>query len=69
MPMYEFACRECGHPFEKRLRMSQSSDAQECPGCGSMDTRRRIASAVAVGGGSHPAARAISTPPPSSPFS
>ena len=67
MPMYEFACRECEHPFEKRLRMSQSSDAQPCPSCGSMNTRRRISSSVAVGGVST-AMPTISAPPPSSPF-
>ncbi|KAA3662884.1 MAG: zinc ribbon domain-containing protein [Chloroflexi bacterium] len=68
MPMYDFACRECGHPFEKKLRMSQSGDPQECPGCGSMNTRRRISSAVAVGGGTRSMAQAVSAPPPSSPF-
>ena len=67
MPMYDFACRECGHPFEKKLRMSQSSDPQECPGCGSMNTRRRIGAAVAVGG-SRSVRQAVSSPPPRSPF-
>lgn len=66
MPMYEFACRACGQPFEKKLRMSQSDETQTCPACGSVDTRRRISS-VAVGVGN--AARMhVSTPPPSSPF-
>ncbi|MAU01905.1 MAG: transcriptional regulator [Anaerolineaceae bacterium] len=67
MPMYDFACRECGQVFEKKLRMSQSSDPQTCPGCGSGDTRRHMSSAFAVGGGSGPT-RTISAPPPSSPF-
>ncbi|MCP5100281.1 MAG: zinc ribbon domain-containing protein [Chloroflexi bacterium] len=67
MPMYEFACRSCGHPFEKRLRMSQSSNVQVCPNCSSEDTRRRISSSFAVGGGSRTAA-APAMRPPSSPF-
>ncbi|MCP5096731.1 MAG: zinc ribbon domain-containing protein [Chloroflexi bacterium] len=67
MPMYEFACRECEHPFEKRLRMSQSGDPQNCPSCGSEDTRRRIGTAVAVGG-VRTTAPAFSAPPASSPF-
>lgn len=66
MPMYQYACEECGHDFEKRLRMSQSSETQPCPTCGSMDTRKRIG-AFAVGGGSGTSQRSV--PPPSSPFS
>ncbi len=66
MPMYDFACRECGQVFEKKLRMSQSSDPQPCPTCGSGDTRRHMSSAFAVGGGS--VSRTVSAPPPSSPF-
>lgn len=68
MPMYDFACRECGQVFEKKLRMSQSSDPQVCPSCGSGDTRRHMSSAFAVGGGGS-VSRAVSAPPPSSPFS
>lgn len=68
MPMYDFACRECGQVFEKKLRMSQSSDPQTCPGCGSGDTRRHMSSSFAVGGVSRGVAQAVSAPPPSSPF-
>ena len=68
MPMYDFACRECGQVFEKKLRMSQTSDPQTCPSCGSGDTRRHMTSAIAVGGGSRSMAQTISAPPPSSPF-
>lgn len=67
MPMYDFACSDCGQPFEKKLKMSQSSDPQICPSCGSGDTRRRMSSAFAMGGSSS-ASRTISAPPPSSPF-
>jgi len=67
MPMYEFACEACGHPFEKRLRMSQSSETQVCPACGSEQTRRRIGSVAAVGGGAQ-RQTAVPTRPVSSPF-
>lgn len=68
MPMYEFACQDCGQSFEKRLRMSQASDAQDCPSCGSHQTRKLISSAFAVGGGTK-TMRRVAAPPPTSPFS
>jgi putative FmdB family regulatory protein len=34
MPTYEYKCPECDLAFEKRLRMSQHKDPQECPECG-----------------------------------
>ena len=68
MPMYEFVCEACGHPFDKRLRMSQVGEPVGCPVCESMETRRRFSSAVAVGGGSTSRAPIPSGPPPSSPF-
>ena len=67
MPMYTFACRECEQPFERKLRMSQSSDTQECPACGSMDTRKTIGS-IAIGGISRSTAPAVSAQPARSPF-
>ena len=67
MPMYTFVCRECEQPFERKLRMSQSGDTQECPACGSMDTRKSIG-AIAIGGGSHSADTFMSIPPVQSPF-
>lgn len=66
MPFYQYKCRECGHDFEKKLRMSQSGEAQDCPSCGSDDTRKRLG-AVAIGGTAR-SRTAVSTPPPSSPF-
>ncbi|MCB8981102.1 MAG: zinc ribbon domain-containing protein [Ardenticatenaceae bacterium] len=69
MPMYDFACRECGEVFEKKLKMSESSDPQICPTCGSGDTRRHMSStAFAVAGGGRSAAPAVSVPPPTSRF-
>lgn len=66
MPMYQYACQECGQEFEKRLRMSQSGETQSCPNCDSMETRKRIG-AFAVGGSNSGPQRSVA--PPSSPFS
>lgn len=66
MPTYQYACKTCGAGFEKKLRMSQASETQTCPECGSQETRKRLG-AVAVGGARR-SATAVSAPPPSSPF-
>jgi putative FmdB family regulatory protein len=67
MPMYQYACNDCGHDFEKKLRMSQSGEAQACPSCGSMETRKRIG-AFAVGGSTTTGA-VTNRAPARSPFS
>jgi putative FmdB family regulatory protein len=67
MPMYTFVCRDCEQPFERKLRMSQSGESQDCPACGSLNTRKSIG-AVAVGGVSRSAVPAFSAPPSRSPF-
>jgi len=67
MPMYSFVCHDCGQPFDKKLRMSESGAVQDCPACGSNNTRKSIG-AVAVGGASRSSAP-VSVRPPSSPFS
>jgi putative FmdB family regulatory protein len=66
MPFYQFACRECGQDFERKLRMAQSDETQVCPECGSADTRKRIGSFAVAGTSSAPRR---SSPPPASPFS
>jgi putative FmdB family regulatory protein len=67
MPMYQYACRNCGQAFEKRLRMSQAREVQICPACGSQETRKRI-SAVAVAGTAR-GSNANVAPAPTNPFS
>lgn len=69
MPMYSFVCQGCGQAFDKKLRMSQASDPQDCPACGSGETRKRIGAVASVGGGARSAAPVVSAPPVSSPFS
>ena len=65
MPMYEYTCHSCEGDFEKKLRMSQAGEAQACPSCGSLDTRKRIGAIAFTSGASSAAAP---TRPPTSPF-
>ena len=67
MPIYTFVCHDCEEPFERKLRMSQSGETQECPTCGSLETRKSIGS-IAIGGINRSTAPAISAPPRRSPF-
>ena len=39
MPIYEYRCRDCGHPFEALVR---SSDEPACPACSSHDIERLL---------------------------
>ena len=68
MPMYQFSCRDCGQGFEKKLRMAQAGAQQDCPGCGSENTKKVIG-AIAIGGVSRASAPAPPARPVSSPFS
>lgn len=41
MPIYEYACHDCGQEFEKIQSFSDSS-TPACPNCQGMHVRRRI---------------------------
>lgn len=45
MPTYKYRCKECGHEFEKRQRMSDEP-LTECPVCGS--EVRRVVGTVGI---------------------
>ena len=47
MPIYEYACAECGGRFERLVRGDGSGSEVACPACGSV-TVDRIISAPAV---------------------
>lgn len=40
MPIYEYACRACGHAFEQLQSMSAAAPA--CPSCGVGRARRQL---------------------------
>lgn len=46
MPTYEYACRACGHLFERVQGMSDSP-VRTCPRCG----KRRVERLISGGGG------------------
>lgn len=39
MPIYEYACKQCGHEFEKLVR---SGVAPDCPTCHSTALERKL---------------------------
>ena len=45
MPTYKYRCKECGHEFEVRQRMSDNS-LTECPVCGG--PVRRVVGSVGI---------------------
>jgi len=42
MPTYAYRCPECGHEFDKILRISQYKDPQTCPECGHSPAKKLI---------------------------
>jgi putative FmdB family regulatory protein len=53
MPIYEFACRDCGTVFEKLVRSASSQPELSCPSCQSQDVKKKLSTFAAnVKGGS-----------------
>ena len=51
MPIFEFACRDCGTSFEEIMTFAQMEAGEaRCSGCGSTKVERRL-SAFATGTG------------------
>ncbi len=42
MPLYEYACLECGHEFDKLRRASEADSPVACPECNAENARRMI---------------------------
>ncbi|MGE5244980.1 MAG: FmdB family zinc ribbon protein [Betaproteobacteria bacterium] len=54
MPLFEYACRQCGNRFEYLTREGQ---APSCPSCSGTDLEKQLSVfAVAAGGSDKPAA-------------
>lgn len=41
MPIYAFACTDCGHAFD-RLQKIADADPAECPQCGKSTVKRQV---------------------------
>ena len=52
MPIYDYACKACGHEFEREQRI-HDAPVRKCPGCGKLQAKRLISrtSFVLKGGG------------------
>ncbi|MGA1287083.1 MAG: FmdB family zinc ribbon protein [Rubrivivax sp.] len=55
MPIFEYACQDCGHEFETLVR---SGTVPECPGCHSTDLVKQL-SVFATGAGAPAAGQAL----------
>lgn len=45
MPIYAFACRACGHAFD-RLQKLSDTDPTDCPACGQPQLHRQLTAPV-----------------------
>jgi putative FmdB family regulatory protein len=54
MPLYEYACRDCGARFEVLQRMGADSTGVTCPKCGGQQVAKQLSTfaSTAAGGGS-----------------
>jgi len=52
MPIYEYRCQDCGSRFEKLVRRSSESAAQECPSCGKQHLEQEFSTFAAHANGS-----------------
>ena len=52
LPIYDYACKACGHEFEREQRI-HDAPVRKCPGCGKLQAKRPISrtSFVLKGGG------------------
>ncbi|MCA3251573.1 MAG: FmdB family zinc ribbon protein [Pseudomonadota bacterium] len=42
MPIFEYACQDCGHEFETLVRSSAHAEQPECPRCHSVQLARKL---------------------------
>jgi putative FmdB family regulatory protein len=53
MPIYEYACRKCGHEFETLVR---SDSVPDCPSCRSTELEKKLSLFATAASGPEPAA-------------
>ncbi|MEI6002854.1 zinc ribbon domain-containing protein [Paraburkholderia bengalensis] len=54
MPVYDYACAECG-AFETVRRIAERDEPAECPRCGASAERVRVGAPALLGGASEAA--------------
>jgi putative FmdB family regulatory protein len=50
MPIYEYACRDCGARFEILIRRPADTDSLACPKCGASSPERQLSTFAAHAG-------------------
>jgi putative FmdB family regulatory protein len=56
MPIYEYACHQCGHEFEALVR---SNTVPECPTCHSTDLDKQLSVFATAASGAEPVPAAV----------
>jgi putative FmdB family regulatory protein len=51
MPIYEYACRECGRRFEEMRRVEERLEGPACPACAATQTMLVMSAPGHVGAG------------------
>ena len=54
MPIFEYACDDCGTKFEKLVRRTAEADAVRCPSCGQDHLTTQYSTFAARAGESQP---------------
>jgi putative FmdB family regulatory protein len=51
MPLYDFRCRQCGHPFTVRASFKEKDAGlqPECPVCHAVETQQVLATGIFIG--------------------
>jgi putative FmdB family regulatory protein len=62
MPIFEYACSNCGHKFEKLILSASRERQLQCPECSSRDIQKMISLFGTAGGGSSQASAANCAP-------
>jgi putative FmdB family regulatory protein len=52
MPIFEYACDDCGTKFEKLVRRNTDAEALECPSCGQQHLTTQYSTFAARAGSS-----------------
>ncbi len=60
MPIYEYACDDCGTKFEKLVRRTADADAIACPSCGEKHLTTQYSTFAARAGSSVGSGEALS---------
>jgi putative FmdB family regulatory protein len=64
MPLYDFACDDCGTKFERLVRREADPAAVDCPQCGGIKVSRELSLPAAPLGGTQELPTACGIGPP-----